>query len=86
MLALKNCYKDVIADICDWKTLFSADAKFYDGCDDYTLNGPVTIQSFKITDTIAPTPLFGGTEANGKGCWRFAEWTNWAPYLAQIGH
>ena len=86
MLGLKNCYKEIIKDICDWKTLFGSEALLYDGCNDYTVSSPITIQTLKVTDTIPPTSLVGGSSANGKGCWRFAEWTNWAPYLAEFGH
>lgn len=81
-LQLKNCYKKIIEDLCDWNTVFGEEAKFYDGCDDYTMSSPVVIQALKLTDSIVDNPLLGGSAANGKGCWKFAEWTNWAPYLA----
>jgi hypothetical protein len=35
MLGLKNCYKNIISDICDWKDLLGKEAKLIDGCDNY---------------------------------------------------
>lgn len=77
----QNCYKTIISDLCDWKTFFSEDAKYYDGCNESTGGGAIDIKTWPITDAQTDKSLLGGTVAGGQGCWRFAEWTKWAPYL-----
>jgi len=30
--------------------------------------------------------LIGGTSLDNRGCWQFAWWTKWTPYVAQAGY
>jgi hypothetical protein len=50
-----------------------------------TDGGQVTLKKWIIADQ-SDTALFGGTEVDGRGCWQFAQWTKWTPYVTQMGY
>ena len=45
----------------------------------------MTLKNWVITDGLTDQSLIGGTTIDGRGCWQFAYWTKWTPYVAQLG-
>lgn len=72
--------------MCDVKSILNPEAKFIDGCNEYSNGGGITVKSWTITNPVTNEAIIGGFAPEGKGCWRFAKWTKWAPYLAQYGY
>jgi hypothetical protein len=86
MFDFQDCYKTMISDLCDWSNTFNTkDSKWIDSCSPSTGSSLVTIKNWQITNQLSDQSLLGGTVANGKGCWQFAQWTKWTPYVAQMG-
>lgn len=85
-----DCYKVMIGDLTDWnKTFLGRDARWIDECKPSGGASFVTIQDWLFTQSNIDQPLLGGSVTNvneGKGCWQFAEWTKWTPYVAQTGY
>lgn len=83
---MQDCYKIILDDLSDWKgTWTGEDAKWIDECSLSIGVGAVQLKSWTLTDGVSEKAVIGGTEANGEGCWKFANWTKWAPYIAQMG-
>jgi hypothetical protein len=80
----------MIGDLTDWsKTWLGRDARWIDDCQPSDGSAFVTIQDWLFVPSNIDQSLLGGsvTDVNdGKGCWRFAEWTKWTPYVAQTGY
>lgn len=82
----QDCYKTLIDDLCDWnKTFLGRDARWIDECKPSTGSSLVTVQDWLLAPNNVDQSLIGGTAIDGRGCWQFAEWTKWTPYVAQIG-
>ena len=59
--------------------------------------GPATLQDWFINTDTFVQDIFGSSYAFGTddadsagyvnfpGCWTFADWSDWAPYVAQVG-
>jgi hypothetical protein len=45
----------------------------------------VTFQNTEIAPAITDQYLIGGKTIDGPGCWQFALWNKWAPYLVDYG-
>ena len=86
-----NCYKTVISDMCEWDNTFRGEnAKWYDEC---ALSGDTAklwIQNWDVmaddlSDGADQISLIGGTSIDNRGCWQFAWWSKWTPYVATAG-
>ena len=83
---MQDCYKTLLDDLSDWtKTWDGEDAKWIDQCSASTGGGTVSLKSWTLTSAVTNQAVIGGTTKDGEGCWKFAAWTKWAPYLAQLG-
>jgi len=87
LLTFQDCYKEMIKDLCNWDNTFNGkDSKWTDSCSpSRTDGGQVTLKKWLIADE-SDTSMFGGTEIDGRGCWQFAQWTKWTPYVTQMGY
>ena len=82
MFDFQDCYKTMINDLCDMKTTWEdKTAKWIDECAPSSGTGLITLKRWTVTEVLTDDALIGGTNAGGKGCWQFAEWTKWTPYL-----
>ena len=50
-------------------------------CTSSDAGSEITLYDWDLTDEVATTAVIGGTEINGPGCMKFAEWEDWAPNL-----
>lgn len=83
VLNFVNCYKNIITNIKTIDSEFKGPkAKIFDQCTDNNFT-PFTINEYVLSYNIVDQSLFGGTLPDGAGCWQFAHWTKWAPYIAQ---
>ena len=83
----QDCYKTVIADLCDWQsTAAGKDAKWIDECSSPTSTALISLKKWTLSSALDEQALLGGTVSDGRGCWQFANWSNWAPYLARYGY
>lgn len=79
----QDCYKTMISDLCNWSSTFNnKDSKWIDSCTPSSSPGPVTLKNWVLTDGLTNQSLIGGTVIDGRGCWQFAYWTKWTPYVA----
>lgn len=86
LLDLQDCMKEMITDMCDWnKTFLGREAKWIDECKLSTGAAKVTVQKWLLAQSNINQSLIGGYAVDGPGCWQFAEWTKWTPYVAQAG-
>lgn len=94
LLDMYDCYKTLLSDMCDWSNTFiSKDAKYIDDCSPAGNTQTITIKKWELQarnfDTNLRTDklisLIGGSSADNRGCWQFAWWTKWTPYVAQTG-
>lgn len=92
LLDMYNCYKTLIADLCDWSNTFiGKDAKWIDDCSPAGNTSTLTIKKWTLQEKLYDTnlnddkliSLIGGTSYDNRGCWQFAQWTKWTPYVAQ---
>lgn len=94
LLDMYNCYKTLIADLCDWSNTFSGEnAKWIDSCAPAGNTSTITIKKWELqakhydsnlqTDRLIS--VIGGTSYDNRGCWQFAWWSKWTPYVAQTG-
>mmetsp|Transcript_32304 Transcript_32304/g.49458 ORF Transcript_32304/g.49458 Transcript_32304/m.49458 type:complete len:157 (-) Transcript_32304:29-499(-) len=82
---LQECYKTILDDLGDWEKAWNSDtAKWIDSCSTSESQGTINVQSIELVASDSQSVL-GGTSIDGEGCWEFATWTDWAPYLAQAG-
>mmetsp|Transcript_7411 Transcript_7411/g.12522 ORF Transcript_7411/g.12522 Transcript_7411/m.12522 type:complete len:276 (-) Transcript_7411:45-872(-) len=82
---LKNCYKTLIYDLCDFNSnWFGKSAQWLEECEDSTI-ATITNRNTQIAPAASGYNLIGGTEISGHGCFQFAEWSQWAPMLIQLG-
>ena len=76
----------MLSDLSDWTTTWSgSDALWIDECTTSTGGGTVSLQKWALTPAVINQNIIGGTTLGGEGCWKFASWSSWAPYLAQVG-
>ena len=81
-----DCYKTIIDDLCDWGPSWDGrDARIIDECNPSGTSQDATLQDYLLSDTISDTPFLGGRDEDEYGCWQFAEWTKWTPYIAKAG-
>ena len=86
MFDFQDCYKTMISDLCNWDSTFEGeDAKWFDDCSPSIGSSLVTLKNYILAEAISDMSFFGGTVTDGRGCWQFAEWTEWTPYVAQAG-
>ena len=86
MFDFQDCYKTMINDLSNWGSTFEGkDAKWIDSCTPSTGSGLITLKDWQITEALNNQALIGGTASGGRGCWQFAQWTTWTPYVAQMG-
>ena len=87
MFDFQDCYKTMISDLCTWDSTFMSEgSKWVDDCSPSVGSNLVTLKNFILTEAINDQSLIGGTVIDGRGCWQFAEWTKWTPYVAQSGY
>ena len=80
---MQDCYKTMVSDLCNWSSTFTGkDAKYMDACSPSIGSNLITIKKWVISDALTDQNLIGGTVPDGRGCWQFAEWTKWTPYVA----
>ena len=83
---MQDCYKTMLEDLSDWTSTWRGeDAKWIDECTLSSGGGTVSLKSWSLTTSVTDQAVIGGTAADGEGCWKFATWTKWAPYVAQMG-
>ena len=79
---MRDCYKILLYDICDLTNLEGDSAFWIKKCEPST-STVVTVQNQELSPAITDQNLLGGKTINGPGCWQFAVWSTWAPYIAQ---
>ena len=80
---LVECTKTLIADMGDpFATFQKIDAKKLDECSYSLSGGSINLQDWEIASHSYDNDVLGGTTGDGVGCWSFAQWTDWAPYVA----
>lgn len=91
LLDMYDCYKTIIADMCDWSsTFFTKDAKWVDSCAPSGNTSTITVKKWTIQQNLYDSnlqtsklvSLLGGSSFDNRGCWQFAWWTKWTPYVA----
>jgi len=82
-----DCYKTIIEDIGEpQSTWYSEDALFIDECNTSDAGGTITLKKWILSPAVRDRgSVLGGERPGGAGCFKFAEWTKWAPYVAQAG-
>ena len=63
---------------------YSETAKFIDTpCSGHS-GSSITVRKFILSDAVSEDmgTILGGTREDQAGCWRFAKWAQWAPYVA----
>ena len=84
---LIECYKTLIDDLGNPLGSFDQlGSNFLDECTFSSSGGPISLNIWDIVSEDTEHDVLGGTEADGVGCWSFASWTQWAPYVAQLGY
>jgi|DEB0MinimDraft_12_1074336.scaffolds.fasta_scaffold84813_1 hypothetical protein len=79
---MRDCSKILLYGPGDFKkTWLGSNAQWLDSCS-ASVAPQVTIQNTEIAPAIANQNLLGGKTVNGPGCWQFALWSKWAPYIA----
>jgi len=75
----------MISDLCNWQSTFiNKDSKWIDECSNSADRGEVILKNWEISEKTNQA-LIGGAVPDGRGCWQFANWTKWTPYVAQLG-
>lgn len=69
ILNFVNCYKNLITNVGKIEKEFIGNkAKLFDQCTDNNFT-PFTISEYTLSYNINDQALFGGTTADGRGCW-----------------
>ncbi len=70
-----------------YKTYYSEKALWIDKCKPSEGGGQITLRTWKLSDSVNKSmgTILGGTSKDSAGCWKFANWTQWAPYIIQSG-
>jgi len=63
---------------------FGDSAQWLDSCTT-SVNQQLTVKDYEVAKAISSQNVLGGTEEDGPGCWQFALWNKWTPYLAEYG-
>ena len=81
-----DCYKNLITNVKNLESeMKGPKAKTWDQCTNNSNTQLVTIFNNILSYNIADQAIIGGSKADGDGCWQFAYWSKWAPYLAKSG-
>ena len=68
----------------------SLESSWVDECQFSSSGGPITLHRWEIAEDTTGSgeqnDVLGGMDPDGVGCWSFAQWTDWAPYIAQMGY
>lgn len=82
-----DCYKTIIEDVAaPLETWYSKEALFIDECNTSDAGGTVTLKKWVLSPAVSTRgSVLGGERPGGAGCFKFADWTRWAPYVAQVG-
>jgi hypothetical protein len=84
---LVECYKTLIADLGKpLGSIRSQDSLLIDECPLSSTGGPIQLQNWELATSAVDNDILGGTSEDGVGCWSFATWTDWAPYVARMGY
>ena len=88
---LIECYKTIVDDLGQpFGSFNQLGSSWVDECAFSSSGGPIILNTWEIapdtTDDGDQFDVLGGVEADGVGCWSFAQWTDWAPYVAQMGY
>lgn len=91
---LVNCYKYIVTDLSKiGDTVLNNEAKWIDNCSPSGNTKKMYFKDWTVQEAIYDTnlnmprliSLIGGTSLDSRGCWQFAWWTKWTPYVAQLG-
>ena len=81
-----NCKKKVIANIGDYKDSWTGkSAKWIDECTPPDTSPIIRVFDIDFTKGIGETAVLGGTTTGKLGCFKYGNWTSWAPYLLGYG-
>ena len=83
-----DCYKTIIEDIGNpVKNWYSEESLFIDDCSTSDAGGTITLKKWELWPSVTERGIVLGSDNSpgSAGCFRFAEWTKWAPYVAQVG-
>ena len=82
-----DCYKTLIEDFgkpeISW---LEKESTILDECSlSSGTGGTIVLKDWTLTSAVTNQDVIGGILPDAIGCWSFAQWTLWAPYLAQAG-
>ena len=80
--SFKNCYKTLINDLCDFSQWLSPTATWLEECEDSEMVNMYDRKTALIPKSYNQV-FMGGLEPDGVGCFQYAKFNNWAPYVAQ---
>ena len=83
-IQMRDCSKILVYSVCEQNIpWFGTSAQWLDKCVDATAT-QVTVKNIEIAPAVTDQDLFGGKTMDGPGCFQFALWNKWAPYLSQV--
>ena len=79
---MRNCNKVLLDSICDLNLPFATtSSQWVDECT--VADAPeVKVLNYRLSPQIQDQNLLGGKTIDGPGCFQFALWNKWAPYMA----
>ena len=68
------------------KNWYSKEAKFIDEQTPSQGRSQVTLRKWILSDAVDQETgvILGGLRSNQSGCWKFAKWNQWAPWLPGV--
>mmetsp|Transcript_24770 Transcript_24770/g.38557 ORF Transcript_24770/g.38557 Transcript_24770/m.38557 type:complete len:106 (-) Transcript_24770:18-335(-) len=82
---LIQCEKVLINDMCDFDSCWAGpSAQWVETCEESTSSDSITVEEYEISPAYSDQSLIGGIAPSGYGCWKFANWSDWAPYVANL--
>jgi hypothetical protein len=79
---MRGCSKVLVNSVKDLKSNWlGTNAQWLEKCESSTAP-QVTIQNTEVAPAISNQNLLGAKAIDEPGCWQFALWSKWAPYIA----
>lgn len=88
-----NCYKYIITDLCAiGETISNNESKWIDECQPSGNTAKIFFKDWVLQENLYDyntsaqqlISLIGGTALDNRGCWQFAWWSKWTPYVARM--
>jgi hypothetical protein len=83
-MIMKDCYKVIFNDLCDWTNWTGDRAMWLDDCENEQRPVIWQLSKWQIGPQVKTQATLGGFDINGPGCFQFSRWSSWPP--AKIPH